>query len=233
MNQLLSKLDGVNEMNNVLVIALTNRKDLIDPALLRPGRLEVHVEIQAPDEEGRVEILYLLFRPLVKGGFVDAADAAAWSRTVAAATEGWTGADLSGLMRGAASFAIDRSLSTAKGARRGTPPVAGGGEGIRVKWEDIDQAMGEAAKDVSTGKRARVRRFLTRAVQRLTGRGGGGGSGGAMRRTRTFEEILHATYDDEEEEAAPAADDGGYSPPPPPPQERAPAFRDIGGTLMF
>ena len=45
-NQLLAKLDGVKELDNVLVIGLTNRRDLIDPALLRPGRLEVHLEIQ-------------------------------------------------------------------------------------------------------------------------------------------------------------------------------------------
>ena len=44
-NQMLSKMDGVNALNNVLVIGMTNRKELIDDALLRPGRFEVHVEI--------------------------------------------------------------------------------------------------------------------------------------------------------------------------------------------
>ena len=58
-------------MNNILVIALTNRKDLIDAALLRPGRLEVHVEIQLPDLDGREEILFILLKPLVQGGYDD------------------------------------------------------------------------------------------------------------------------------------------------------------------
>jgi vesicle-fusing ATPase len=44
-NQLLTKMDGVNSLNNILVIGMTNRKELIDEALLRPGRFEVHVEI--------------------------------------------------------------------------------------------------------------------------------------------------------------------------------------------
>ena len=44
-NQLLTKMDGVNSLNNILVIGMTNRKELIDDALLRPGRFEVHVEI--------------------------------------------------------------------------------------------------------------------------------------------------------------------------------------------
>jgi vesicle-fusing ATPase len=73
-NQLLTLLDGVSEMSNVLVIGLTNRIDLIDPALLRPGRLEVHVEIRPPDELGRRDILRLLLRPVLEGGYLEATD---------------------------------------------------------------------------------------------------------------------------------------------------------------
>ena len=55
-NQLLSMIDGVDALNNILVIGMTNRKDLLDEAILRPGRFEVHIEVGLPDETGRQEI---------------------------------------------------------------------------------------------------------------------------------------------------------------------------------
>ena len=67
-NQILAKLDGVNALGNVLVIGTTNRKELLDKALLRPGRLEVQVKVPLPDRNGRREILKIHFAALRRRG---------------------------------------------------------------------------------------------------------------------------------------------------------------------
>ena len=112
-NQLLSKMDGVKEANNVLVVGLTNRPELLDPALTRPGRLEVQLRVELPDIKGRRDILRIHTRHMKKEGGIDLKAQAALEDIVTedgipAKAEYFTGAELAGLVRSAASFAIAR-----------------------------------------------------------------------------------------------------------------------------
>uniref|UniRef100_A0A8C5AYG7 Vesicle-fusing ATPase n=1 Tax=Gadus morhua TaxID=8049 RepID=A0A8C5AYG7_GADMO len=106
-NQLLSKIDGVEQLNNILVIGMTNRPDLIDDALMRPGRFEVKMEIGLPDEKGRVQILTIHTNKMrgfgLLSGDVDIPE-------LAAETKNYSGAELEGLVRAAQSTAMNRHI---------------------------------------------------------------------------------------------------------------------------
>ncbi|CAA0806582.1 Vesicle-fusing ATPase [Striga hermonthica] len=107
-NQLLTKIDGVESLNNVLLIGMTNRKDLLDEALLRPGRLEVQVEISLPDENGRLQILQIHTNKMKESSFL-APDVNL--EEIAARTKNYSGAELEGVVKSAVSYALNRQLS--------------------------------------------------------------------------------------------------------------------------
>ena len=98
LNQLLVEMDGFSRSEGVIVLAATNRPDILDPALLRPGRFDRQVHVGVPDVKGREEIL----KVHAKGKCLD--DSVSL-RTVALATSGFTGADLSNLLNEAAILA--------------------------------------------------------------------------------------------------------------------------------
>uniref|UniRef100_A0A6Q2XG11 Vesicle-fusing ATPase n=1 Tax=Esox lucius TaxID=8010 RepID=A0A6Q2XG11_ESOLU len=106
-NQLLSKIDGVEQLNNILVIGMTNRPDLIDDALMRPGRFEVKMEIGLPDEKGRVQILNIHTNKMRDFGLL-APDVDV--KELAAETKNYSGAELEGLVRAAQSTAMNRHI---------------------------------------------------------------------------------------------------------------------------
>lgn len=106
-NQLLSKIDGVEQLNNILVIGMTNRPDLIDEALLRPGRLEVKMEIGLPDEKGRIQILNIHTARMRENKLL-ASDVDV--KELAAETKNYSGAELEGLVRAAQSTAMNRHI---------------------------------------------------------------------------------------------------------------------------
>jgi cell division protease FtsH len=107
LNQLLVEMDGFEMKDNIILIAATNRPDILDPALLRPGRFDRQIVVDRPDRKGRIKILEVHTRgkPLAKNVGLDA---------LAAQTPGFTGADLANLVNEAALLAArsgDREIT--------------------------------------------------------------------------------------------------------------------------
>ncbi|XP_066992561.2 peroxisomal ATPase PEX1 [Anabrus simplex] len=107
-NQLLTQLDGVESLVGVWVIAASNRPDLLDPALLRPGRLDRCIECPLPDREDRLAILNALSRKLHLCNDVDLAE-------IARLSEGFTGADLQAVLYTAQLMAMENKVVTEDG----------------------------------------------------------------------------------------------------------------------
>ncbi len=105
LNQLLVELDGFEEKSSVIVIAATNRHDILDKALMRPGRFDRQIVIDAPDIEGRKEILEIHKRKKKMAPTVDLS-------TIAKRTPGFSGADLANIINEAALLSARRSRKT-------------------------------------------------------------------------------------------------------------------------
>ncbi len=120
-NQLLAEMDGIAPLKNVVVIAATNRPDILDPALLRPGRFDRLVYVPPPDESARFEILKVHVRKLKLADEIKQNDFA-YLKELANRTEGYTGADLAALVREASMLAlretIEQKLEHAKPVER-------------------------------------------------------------------------------------------------------------------
>lgn len=102
-SQFLNEMDGIEELKGVVVLAATNRRDILDPALLRPGRFDVQMEIPAPDRDARHSIFLVHTKDNPLAPDVDLAD-------FADRTEGMVGADIEGVCRQAAMLAIREFL---------------------------------------------------------------------------------------------------------------------------
>ena len=129
LNQLLVEMDGFGRNDGVIVLAATNRPDILDPALLRPGRFDRQIYVGTPDSKGREEILKVHARNKRLDGSVDL-------HSVALATSGFTGADLSNLLNEAAIMAA-----------RNNRPV--------LNMDDLNEAMMKIL--AGPEKRSRVR----------------------------------------------------------------------------
>ena len=123
LNQLLVEMDGFTENDSIIVMAATNRRDILDPALLRPGRFDRQIVVNYPDIKGREAILKVHTRNKNVGPDVDL-------KTIAATTAGFTGADLENLVNEAALLAAraNRKAITKKDIEEATIKVVAGPE---------------------------------------------------------------------------------------------------------
>lgn len=102
--QLLTKMQGCYELDNILIIGMTNRIDIIDPALLRSGRFEIQMEISLPNEKGRLEILKIHTSKMIENDLTQDINLC----EIAQLTKNYTGAELEGLIRNAVSYVLSR-----------------------------------------------------------------------------------------------------------------------------
>ncbi|XP_070766053.1 mitochondrial inner membrane m-AAA protease component AFG3L1-like [Enoplosus armatus] len=112
LNQLLVEMDGFNSSTNVIILAGTNRADILDPALMRPGRFDRHIYIGPPDIKGRASIFKVHLRPLKLDSSIEVEPLA---RKLAALTPGFTGADIANVCNEAALIAarhLNQHVST-------------------------------------------------------------------------------------------------------------------------
>ena len=131
-SQLLTELDGIEELRGVVTLATTNRPDILDPALLRPGRFDIQIEVGPPDAATRQAILEVHTRQQPLADDVDLA-------LLAAATENCMGADLAGICREAAMEAVRRVIVRAYGGA--TPDVSR----LKITQSDLYSALARNA----------------------------------------------------------------------------------------
>ena len=137
LNQLLAEMDGFDARKAIIIMAATNRPEVLDPALMRPGRFDRQVLVDKPDVKGREEVLKIHVRNVKLDPAVDL-------RKVAARTAGFAGADLANLVNEAALLAARRD------------GAVGGDEGLRRGDRSADRRPREEARDEHA--RARDRR---------------------------------------------------------------------------
>jgi len=128
-NQLLTELDGIEELEKVVVLAATNRKDLIDPSLLRSGRIDAIIELEIPDEKTREAIFKVHTKkmPLEKGIKLD---------EYVKKTKDWTGADIESICRNAGVIAIKRVYKSNKK------------EEFKITKKDFEEALKEVSEQI-------------------------------------------------------------------------------------
>ena len=102
-SQLLTELDGLEELKDIIVLAATNRPDIVDPAVLRPGRFDRLIFVNPPDQKGRLEIFKVYTRDMPLASSVSL-------KELASVTDGFVGSDIEALCREAGMLALRESF---------------------------------------------------------------------------------------------------------------------------
>ncbi|WP_297470527.1 AAA family ATPase, partial [Thermococcus sp.] len=139
-NQLLTEMDGIQENSGVVVIGATNRPDIIDPALLRPGRFDRLILVPAPDEKARLEIFKVHTRKVPLAEDVSLEE-------LAKRTEGYTGADIAAVVREAAMLAMRRALQ--EGIIKPGMKADEIRRKVKVTMKDFEEALKKIGPSVS------------------------------------------------------------------------------------
>jgi transitional endoplasmic reticulum ATPase len=186
MNQMLTEMDGVGSKKNVFIIGATNRPDIIDPALMRPGRLDQLVYIPLPDHASRCDILKSALRksPLAKDISIE---------EIAQATAKFSGADLTEICQRACKYAIRESIE--KSIRMQREREARGDDGMEdeeidpvpeITRQHFEESMKFARRSVSDADIRKYEMFSQKLQQergfggqfKFSDSAGGGASGG-------------------------------------------------------
>lgn len=149
-NMLLTEMDGFAERRGVFVVAATNRPDIIDPAMLRPGRLDKLIFVPLPDGDGRVSILNKLLKGVRFGVDVDV-------EQVGRKCEGFSGADLQAVIRGAGEEALKEGLEKGKV------------DGVFIERRHFEKAVENVGPSVSE-RDARMYREMEKLMRKGRGR---------------------------------------------------------------
>jgi transitional endoplasmic reticulum ATPase len=144
-SQLLTELDGLEKLENVVVIGATNRPDLVDPALLRPGRFDRLVLVPAPDEKARLEILKIHTKNMPLGKDVDL-------KLIAKETQEYTGSDVFALCREAAMLVLRKDL-----------------KGKEVRMQHFREAMESIMPSITPETARSYETFAERKSKRVVG----------------------------------------------------------------
>jgi transitional endoplasmic reticulum ATPase len=155
-SQLLTELDGLEELEDVVVIATTNRPDLIDAALLRPGRLDRHIHVPVPDEDARRKIftVHTQDKPLASDVDLD---------NLARRTEGYVGADIEALCREASMAATREFIESVE-----PDDVDDSVGNVKVTAEHFEQALEEVTPSVDEETKERYEEIEERFGKRDT-----------------------------------------------------------------